>query len=81
MPLALLAGLSATPEGVSTLEGLQQVEGRSEAEQEAHEDDRCNKRIYRAANYVDQKLREQHQRDKDEEQREGTHRASISRII
>src|SRR5215212_11513794 len=66
-PLALLAGLSPAPEGLSAFKGLQQVEGRGEADQEAYEDNRRDKRIYRSAKHVNRKLREQHQRDKDEE--------------
>ena len=76
--LAVPAGLlAAAAKGFAVLERPQEEQGRSEAEQEAQEEYHRYKRIHRTAEYVDQKLRQQHQRDEDEEQREGPHDAII----
>jgi hypothetical protein len=50
----------------AVLEGFQEKQGRGEAEQEAHENSRGNKQVYRTPDHVDQKLRQHHQSDKSE---------------
>jgi len=52
---------------LTILEWFQEKQGRSEAEQKTYEDHHRDKRINWTAAHVDQKLRQQHQRDKGEE--------------
>ncbi len=63
-PLALAPCLAPPSEVLGGAEGLEEVEGGREAKQEAEEDPTGDKRIDGAADHVDQKLHQQHQRDK-----------------
>lgn len=58
--------LSPPLEVLGGAEGLEEVEGRGETEQEAEEDPPGDKRVYGAADHVDQELQQQDQRDKRE---------------
>ncbi len=69
MPLLLLA----LPALLGAFERFEEVEGRGQAGQKAEEDDTRDRGVDRAPGHVDQKLRQYHQRDKSEEQREDTH--------
>ena len=65
---ALLVLLPATLEVLGASEGLEEVEGRGQADEEAHEDDARDERVHRTPEHVDQELRQHHQRYKGEEQ-------------
>ena len=60
-------GLTPSPEVLSGLEGLEEVERRREADQEAEEDPAGDKRVDGTADHVDHKLQQQDQRDKREQ--------------
>lgn len=66
------SGFPAAAESIAALERLEQVQGRYKAEQETHEertsDEGVERGIERTAGNEEQELRQQHQRDKDEEQ-------------
>ncbi|QIN79482.1 ribosomal-protein-alanine N-acetyltransferase [Rubrobacter marinus] len=66
-PLALAPRLAPPPEVLGGPEGLEEVEGRGEADQEAEEDAAGDKRVDGTPDHVDQKLQQQHQRDKREQ--------------
>ena len=70
-PLASLAlaprpapRLAPAPEALGGLERLEEVEGRHDTKQEAEKDAAGDKRVDGATDHVDQKLHQQHQRDK-----------------
>ncbi len=56
--------LAPPPEILGRLEGLEEVDGRREASQEADEEPPGDKRVDGTTDHVDQKLHQQHQRDK-----------------
>ncbi len=74
MPLLLLT----LPALLGAFERFEEVEGRGQAGQKAEEDDARDHGVDRAPGHVDQKLRQYHQRDKSEEQREDTHTAQYT---
>ena len=59
--------LAPAPEALGGLEGLEEVDGRHDAKQEAKEDTAGDKRVDGATDHVDKKLHQQHQRDKREQ--------------
>jgi ribosomal-protein-alanine N-acetyltransferase len=63
-PLSLAPRLATSPEVLGGPEGFEEVEGRSETKQEADEEPTGDKWIDGAPNHIDQKLQQQHQRDK-----------------
>ena len=66
-PLALAPRLAPPPEVLGGAEGLEEVEGGREANQEAYEDTPGDKRVDGTTNHVDHELQQQHQRDKREQ--------------
>ena len=66
-PLALAPRLAPAPEVLGGTEGLEEVERRREADQEADKDAAGDERVDGTADHVDHKLRQQHQRDKREQ--------------
>ena len=66
-PLTLAPRLAPPTQGLGALEGLEEVEGRSEADQEADEESTRDKRVDGTTDHVDQKLQQQHERDKREQ--------------
>ena len=59
--------LAPPPEVLGGPERLQEVEGRGETKQEADEDPARDKRVDGTADHIDQKLQQQHERDKREQ--------------
>ena len=66
-PLALAPRLAPPPEVLGGAEGLEEVEGGREANQEAEEDTTGDKRVDGTTDHVDHELQQQHQRDEREQ--------------
>ena len=63
-PLTLAPRLAPPPEVLGGAEGLEEVEGGREANQEAKEDPTRDERVDGTTDHVDHELQQQHQRDK-----------------